>query len=98
MKKIVVTSVAAVVTAVAVAASAVPANAFSVGFSFGGGYGYHGGGVYVDAPVYVHPRPSYYSSDPHVEWCLSRYRTYNPATDLYFYKPGKQRYCISPYS
>ena len=34
----------------------------------------------------------------HVHWCESRYRTYNRYTDLYFYEPGKQRRCRSPYS
>ena len=34
----------------------------------------------------------------HTHWCQSRYRTYNPNTDLYFAKPGEQRRCRSPYS
>ena len=33
----------------------------------------------------------------HVWWCENHYRTYNRYTDLYYYRPGKQRHCVSPY-
>ena len=39
-----------------------------------------------------------YGQNAHVQWCSWRYRTYNPYTNLYFYRPGRQRHCISPYS
>ena len=60
------------------------------------------GGLVVGALVVAHHHPSFRSLHPwdsrHVSWCQSRYRTYNRSTDLYFYKPGQQRRCRSPYS
>ncbi len=44
---------------------------------------------------YPHYRRSYYNS--HVQWCLDHYRTYNPATNTYFRKPGVPAACYSPY-
>jgi hypothetical protein len=64
-------------------------------------YGYPG--YTYDYPQYSYPRYNYryqgggYTS-AHVEWCLSRYRTYNPATNTYFRKPGIPAVCYSPYS
>lgn len=34
----------------------------------------------------------------HVHWCKNRYQTYNASTNLYYYAPGLQRHCVSPYS
>lgn len=34
----------------------------------------------------------------HVQWCMDRYRTYDPATDTYIPRVGERAYCISPYS
>jgi hypothetical protein len=53
--------------------------------------------VYYDAPQ--PPPPVYYSgwTEAHVEWCLSQYRSYNPATNTY---PGYDGYtyeCFGPY-
>lgn len=31
--------------------------------------------------------------DAHVSTCSARYRTYDAATDMYYYKPGLQRRC-----
>jgi hypothetical protein len=53
--------------------------------------------------VYVTPRPYYrdryvrrgYSS--HVDWCLARYRSYDPATDRFLTYGGVSRICYSPY-
>jgi hypothetical protein len=43
-------------------------------------------------------RGDYYSGpQSHVAWCESRYRTYNPATDTYFVRPGVPAVCHSPY-
>jgi len=39
-------------------------------------------------------RPGY---NRHVSWCLSRYRSYNPATNLYVSYDGDYRVCRSPY-
>lgn len=41
---------------------------------------------------------SYSGGSSHVNWCLNRYRTYNPRTNLYYYVPGRQRHCNSPYN
>ncbi len=42
--------------------------------------------------------PVYDTYDAHVEWCLRRYRSYNPATDAYLGYDGYYHRCISPYS
>lgn len=48
--------------------------------------------------VYVTPQPYYRrTANPHVEWCLSRYRSYNPSTDRYLTYGGIYKYCQSPY-
>ena len=58
------------------------------------------GGVRVGSPE--KPRHHYrrdrdhYSR--HVEWCLDRYRSYNPRTDTYVTYGGRHKHCISPYS
>lgn len=59
--------------------------------------------VYVEPPRYYEPRPVYRPrtmmlSRSHVQWCLDRYRSYNPRTDLYMLRRGVWRHCISPYS
>ncbi len=33
----------------------------------------------------------------HVEWCLSRYRSYNPRNNLWLSYSGNYRQCVSPY-
>jgi len=43
---------------------------------------------------YSVPRRGY---SRHVEWCLSRYRSYNPNTDMFFGYDGKYHRCRSPY-
>jgi len=53
--------------------------------------------------VYITPRPYYrdryvrrgYSS--HVNWCLQRYRSYDPATNRFLSYGGVYRICYSPY-
>lgn len=54
--------------------------------------------------VYVAPRPVYrdrYIRRPyinaHVNWCLSRYRSYNPATNRFLSYGGVYKVCYSPY-
>lgn len=67
------------------------------------------GGIAIGAAVvyhhYINPSPSSHSvhvlnpfSWKHIHWCKSHYKTYNPDTDLYYYAPGLQRQCVSPYS
>ena len=53
---------------------------------------------------YYDYRPSYYDyddyayDDPHVAYCLGKYRSYVPETDMYLSYSGVWRRCISPYS
>ena len=44
-------------------------------------------------------RPRYYGGGrrAHVNWCLNRYRTYDPATNRYHAGGGIYRVCHSPY-
>jgi BA14K-like protein len=55
----------------------------------GAGIGIYYGGYY-DQPYYI-------GTDAHAAWCLRRYRSYNPATDLYLGFDGYYHRCISPY-
>lgn len=48
--------------------------------------------------TYLDDYPYYDYGDPHVEWCLRRYRSYNPETDMYLGYDGHYHRCISPYS
>jgi hypothetical protein len=36
------------------------------------------------------------SRNPHVRWCLERYRSYDPATDTYVNYDGNRRRCVGP--
>jgi hypothetical protein len=49
-----------------------------------------GWGDYWDEPVYG-------AYGAHEEWCLRRYRSYDPATDTYLGYDGRYHRCISPY-
>ena len=40
---------------------------------------------------------SYAGPSSHTDWCEWRYKTYNPATDQFYAKPGVLQYCHSPY-
>ena len=74
------------------------------GYRYGNYRHYYGGYWYaypwwlgaaaVTAPYYG--RPSY-GGGAHVEWCLNRYRSYNPRTDTYRGYDGYDHRCISPY-
>ena len=64
--------------------------AFGLGYGlgYGGGYGYNDG--------YYGNR--YYSGGgDHVQWCLNRYRSYNPRTDTYMGYDGYRHRCRGPY-
>ena len=55
--------------------------------------------------VYVEPRPVYREpvvvhrsvGNAHVNWCYSRYRSYDARTDTYVAYSGRVKYCNSPY-
>ncbi|HTO31917.1 MAG TPA: BA14K family protein [Pararhizobium sp.] len=49
--------------------------------------------------VYVTPRPYYNQGygGSHVDWCLARYRSYNPATNRFLSYGGVYKVCNSPY-
>lgn len=66
---------------------------------FYGGYYYSYPWWLVSAPIIV-AGPRYYGrgSNRHVEWCLDRYRSYNPRTNTWLSYSGQVRQCISPYS
>jgi hypothetical protein len=51
-------------------------------------------------PRYVRPRVRYERRglDPHQEWCLSRWRSYDIYSDTYQPYNGPRRYCVSPYN
>ena len=52
--------------------------------------------------VYIAPRPIYREryvrrGSAHVNWCLGRYRSYNPATNRFLSYGGAYKVCHSPY-
>ncbi len=49
------------------------------------------------ADSYQQPYYGYAGPRSHTAWCEWRYKTYNPATDLFYARPGVQEYCHSPY-
>jgi hypothetical protein len=53
------------------------------------------GAAAVAAPYYYEPE---YNGGDHVQWCLDRYRSYNPRTDTFRGYDGFDHRCISPYS
>ena len=52
----------------------------------------------LSVPIYVYAQDDYQYDDLHVEYCLRKYRSYNPATDTYLAYSGQVRRCRSPYS
>ena len=77
------------------------------------GYDHYYGGHYYSSPWWIGPSIGFGITIPgptlgygggyggqsgHVEWCLNRYRTYDPATDTYIPRVGERAYCNSPYS
>lgn len=87
-------------------------SGFSFYFGPGYG-NYYGGDYYPRYPRYYYrdyaPRRYYRErhyyrdryvrrgSGSHVNWCLSRYRSYNPATNRFLSYSGAYRVCYSPY-
>lgn len=75
------------------------------GFNF-----YYGGFYYAQpwwgmpaysAPYYSAPRRVYMDDSDygsgHVDWCLNRYRSYDPGSDTFMGYDGYRHRCISPY-
>ena len=60
-------------------------------------YGYYDYRPYPGPYYGYYGRPYYRGYNPHVAWCLSHYRTYNPATNTYFIRRGVPATCYSPY-
>lgn len=96
----------AVAMAAAIAGSATPAaaggkeaGAFIGGLLLGGALTAQRPVYAQPAPVYVQPAPVYvqpgYSA--HQQWCMQRYRSYNPSTNIYYIRRGVPAYCNSPY-
>jgi hypothetical protein len=74
------------------------------------GYGYYYGGwwyttpfwlsvPYYAPPVYRPVPPPVYGGgvSRHVQWCLNRYRSYNPRTDTFLGYDGRYHRCRSPW-
>jgi hypothetical protein len=72
-------------------------NFFAGPFFLGLGLGFAAPRYYRTYPAYP-AYPAYGYGNAHVQWCLSRYRTYNPATNTYFIRKGVPAACVSPYS
>jgi hypothetical protein len=62
----------------------------------------HGNYLYFSTPFFFGfsfgPQYPHLYVSRHVQWCLDHYRTYNPATNLFFIKKGVPAVCISPFS
>lgn len=55
---------------------------------------YYGNSYYGNNYYY---RDRYVGGGSHVSWCMSRYRSYNPATNRFLSYGGAYRVCYSPY-
>jgi len=77
------------------------------------GFRHYYGGYYYSSPWWSGPSigfgitlpgvalglgGSYGGSSAHAQWCLNRYRTYDPSTDTYIPRVGERAYCNSPYN
>ena len=64
------------------------------------GFTFYFGGWWYDQPWWRTTPPPLLPQargNAHVNWCLNRYRSYNPATDMYFGFDGMHHRCRSPY-
>jgi hypothetical protein len=74
------------------------------------GFRYYYGGYWYARPYWAYPlytpyrvapryRYYYYDDvmDDHVEWCMNRYRSYDPRSDTFLGYDGRRHACISPY-
>ena len=58
------------------------------------GYGGYGYGYGYPPPPYYGYRTHYYGGySQHAAWCMSHFRSYNPATGIYFRAPGVPARC-----
>jgi hypothetical protein len=62
-------------------------------------YRHHYQGFWYAVPFWLYstPRRYYGYSNNHVRWCLHRYRSYNPRTDMFLGYDGRYHRCRSPY-
>ena len=57
------------------------------------------GAAAIGTAIAVQPRQRYSDGgDEHVRWCLGRYRSYSPRTDMFLAYSGRYKPCISPFS
>lgn len=76
------------------------------------GFQHYYGGHYYSSPWWTGPSigfgitvpgvalglgGGYGGQSAHVQWCLNRYRTYDPGSDTYIPRVGERAYCNSPY-
>ena len=70
------------------------------------GFDHYYGGYYYSSPWWIGPGigfgitvpyVGYGSGSGHVQWCLNRYRSYDPASDTYMGYDGYRHRCNSPY-
>ena len=68
------------------------------------GFHHYYGGYWYAAPWWVGPGigfgitvPGVALGSAHVQWCLNRYRSYDPASDSFLGYDGFRHRCISPY-
>ncbi len=72
------------------------------------GFRHRHGGFYYAHPWWLGPGISFGLTVPgvslglglpsaHVQWCMNRYRTYDPGSDTYFPRVGVRARCSSPY-
>ncbi len=64
------------------------------------GYDYYFGGWWYAEPWWQTTPPPLLpeaNGSAHVNWCLNRYRSYNPATDMFLGFDGRYHRCRSPY-
>jgi hypothetical protein len=68
------------------------------------GFQHFHGGYWYSTPWWIGPSislglsvPSYGYGGGHVEWCLNRYRSYDPGSDTYMGYDGYRHRCNSPF-
>jgi BA14K-like protein len=67
-------------------------NGFSFELQFGQPH------VYYRPRVIHRPQPVIHLTQAHVNWCYSRYRTYDHRSNSFVIRHGQRAYCVSPYS
>lgn len=64
------------------------------GFGYAYGYGAYYGSYYDNN---YYDDGGYYGGDDHVQWCLNRYRSYDPRTNTFMGYDGRRHVCRGPY-